>query len=91
MIETRYRRASRVAGRMLDGRYCLMKIAASELIVLNESGSRIWDLLDTPRNLQDLVDSLCAEYHVETETARQQSLEFLSRLTDAGLIVADGE
>lgn len=86
MTEQRFRRADRVAGRMLDGRYCLMKIADSELVVLNETGSCIWEQLKQSRSLQNIVDALVAEFDVTEDVAVREVTAFLQRLRDCGLV-----
>lgn len=89
MTEQRFRRADRVAGRMLDGRYCLMKIADSELIVLNETGSCIWEELKQPRTLQAIVATLMNEFEVTEEVANLETTNFIQHLRDCGLVVVE--
>lgn len=81
-----YRRNGRVAGRVLDGRYCLMHPGTSELTVLNETGTRLWELLAAPAAVADLAGRLAAEFDVTDEAARADVERFVGRLVALDLL-----
>lgn len=89
-VPTRYRRNPRVASRTLDGRACLMHPALSELTVLNESGTLLWDLLATPRTARELSAALLSAYETDPATAAADAREFASRLVALDLLKAEG-
>jgi hypothetical protein len=47
---------------------------------MNEVGSRIWALLETPITLDGLVNQLLSEFEVERTTCEQEALAFLAQL-----------
>ena len=56
------------------------------IYTLNEVGSRIWQLIDAPMTVDDLVETLSHEYEVTPECARGDVVEFLDLLASRGLI-----
>src|SRR3989442_6408548 len=54
--------------------------------VLNELGSRIWNLLDQQIPISQIVDTICAEYEVSPEQASRDIDELLHNLETAALI-----
>ena len=86
---TRYRRNGRVASRTLDGRACLMHPGLSELTVLNESGTLLWDALAVPLTAAELADRLEAAFEVDRATALADAREFAARLAALDLLKAD--
>jgi hypothetical protein len=58
--------------------------------VLNEVGSRIWDLLDERTPISQIVDAICAEYEVSPEQAARDIDELLYNLETAALIHPTG-
>lgn len=53
---------------------------------LAEVGARIWDLLQTPRTLADIVDILVAEYEVNAERAADDLRMLIGQLQSRGLV-----
>jgi hypothetical protein len=56
------------------------------IYTLNEVGSRIWTLLETPISVGRLVDVIEAEYTVPRDEAASDVAEFLDVLRSAGLL-----
>ena len=53
---------------------------------LADVGARIWDLLQTPRTLSDIVEILVAEYEVTAERATEDLRLLLGQLESRGLV-----
>jgi hypothetical protein len=47
---------------------------------LTGSGSRIWELLESPRSVSDLCEALGREFDIEPDAARPEVLAFLDHL-----------
>jgi Coenzyme PQQ synthesis protein D (PqqD) len=61
------------------------------IFTLNEVGSYIWRLIDTPTTVQAIADAVARTFDVaETEAARDV-VEFLDKLAAAGLIQPLGQ
>lgn len=59
---------------------------AAEVLVLNEVGARILELLESAPSLDELVRALAAEFEAEPEVLRADAEAFLSELTEAGVL-----
>ena len=70
----------------MDGETVMMSIANGAYFGIGGIGSRVWDLLETPNDLDTLVAMITAEYDVDDATCRADLVGFLSDLNRAGLI-----
>lgn len=52
----------------------------------NETGSFIWQSLESPRNLAELIQSVEQEYAVSPEQARRDVAQFLNDTLSVGLV-----
>jgi hypothetical protein len=57
---------------------------------LNPVGARIWNLLQQPRTVGDLLTALLDEYEVEAGRCESDLLELLGRMRSEGLIQIRG-
>ena len=56
------------------------------IFTLNEVGSHIWTLIETPTTVQAIVDDVVRVFEVSADRAEHDVIEFLDRLAEAGLI-----
>ena len=70
----------------LDGEKVMMNLDKGEYFMMNEVGSRIWEIISEPINVKGIVDTLRSEYEVDEETCKDTVVEFLGRLNNADLI-----
>lgn len=75
----------------LAGSYVIIPIGENMvdfklMITLNETSAFLWKCLETSQTLDQLTDSLTAEYDVSHEIARNDIEKFLQQLRDKGLI-----
>ena len=61
--------------------------AAGEVKVLNEVGSRLWELVDGQRTIAELAAQICDEYAVIIEQAEADALDFIQRMLERKLLV----
>lgn len=54
---------------------------------LDGVGTRVWELLQTPRTFGEIRRIIGDEYDVESEQCRQDLAKLVSRLSEAGLVV----
>jgi hypothetical protein len=64
----------------VDEDLIMMSAASKYFLSLSGSGCRIWELLETPRTIVWLCQTLVREYVVEAEAARSQVTAFLERM-----------
>jgi Coenzyme PQQ synthesis protein D (PqqD) len=53
---------------------------------LNPVGARIWNLLQQPRSVGELRDTILDEYEVESRQCERDLLELLEKMRSEGLI-----
>ena len=72
-----------VAARIVDGSAVIVLADSGEVMVLNAVGSRIWQLVDGEHTLNDIANSIHAEYTVSLDEARADVETFIQKLIRA--------
>ena len=67
----------------------MMSAEKGNYIGLSEVGARIWDLIDTPQDIDAVCAQLQREYDVTPETCRAEVETFLNELVKHGTIALD--
>lgn len=70
----------------VDDEVVLMSVANDAYIGLDPIASRIWELLETPKSLEELCALLMEEYEVDLETCIRDTLSFLEEMEEKGLM-----
>ena len=70
----------------LDGEKVMMNLDKGKYFMMNEVGSRIWEIISEPINVKEIISTLRNEYEVDEETCKDTVIEFLGRLDNADLI-----
>jgi hypothetical protein len=84
--DTMVLRAAGVPATDIDGRLVMMSLENGEYYALNLVGSRIWELIEKPRTIGDLVDALQAEYEVERAQCQRSISLFLEEMIEKGIV-----
>ena len=53
---------------------------------LNEVGTRVWQLLEQPRRVEQIVDAIVSEFEVERDRCATDITELLQSLAERGLV-----
>lgn len=85
-----YKRSENVASRVLDGEAVLVTPSDGGVKVLNGCGSRIWELIDGTRSIEQIVEVIVSEYDVKRETAAEDIDSFIEELKKRTLIELNG-
>ncbi len=56
------------------------------LVVLNETGRCIWNLLDGTHSVEDIAGALTERFEVDGDHARCDAVEFINQLNSMGLL-----
>lgn len=75
----------------LSGEVVILAMKEGVYFGAEAAGARIWDLLQTPRRLRDVVETLTREYAVPAEQCAADLLAFVGELADQGLVMRDAE
>ncbi len=70
----------------IDDEIIILSIEADAYFGLNDVGSRVWELLDEPATLDELVQRFMAEYDVDAETCRNDVEAFLDDMLSRKLV-----
>ena len=72
--------------RVLDRESVLLNLETEQYFGLDETGTRMWQLLTDSPSIDAAYQELLAEFDVEPELLRSNLMELLSRLVDSGLL-----
>ena len=79
-------KASTTASRLIAGEAVILSLDTKVLRGLNAVGSRVWDLIDGRRSVEDIVGVIVAEFDVTQPQAAADVGAFLRELVDKGLV-----
>lgn len=72
----------------MDGDTVMMSIDRGEYYGIGGVGSRVWELLDRPVSIADIVRTVCAEFDVDEARCRDDMTAFIDELRSHQLISA---
>lgn len=70
----------------MDGEKVMLSIHNGKYYNLGEIGGEIWELIEKPISIQEVITTLLSQYDVTQEQCEEQVLSFLSLLKTEGLI-----
>jgi hypothetical protein len=82
------RQNSDVIAKRLDQTSVLVHIPTNRIFELNETGSRVWEMIGESLNADQIVRRLTDEFEVEEAQAAKEVTELLTRLRDEGLLLS---
>jgi hypothetical protein len=80
-----------VVFRELDGEAVLLNLASGMYFGLDETGTRIWQLIDQHGELAAVLIALCEEFDAPRDAIEHDLLSLASELSEKGLLVAGAE
>jgi len=90
-VEQVYVRSPAVVSRRIAGETLIVPVRAkvgdlASIYSLNGTGSLIWQTLESPKRLAELIDAVQREYAIEREQAERDVKQFLNDTVAVGLI-----
>lgn len=73
----------------VDREIVFLNQSTDSYVALDEVGRRIWDLLERPRRLGDLIEQLCHEFDGPRDEIRSDVVGFLTELGREGIVRVD--
>lgn len=70
----------------IDNEKVMMSIEKGQYFGLEPTGSRIWEMIETPAKVSVIIDTLMGQFDVDRETCERDLLAFLGELDEAGII-----
>lgn len=77
-----------VMSRLVDGEMVLVHPAQGKIRVLNRVGTRLWELADGRRSVDEMASAIAAEYGVGLDRARSDALAFCADLVGRGVLTS---
>lgn len=71
----------------LDEATIIMSIEEGKYFNLNRVASRVWEMIEEPKTLEQIADQLLSEYEISPEDCIRDVSELISELKDLGLVV----
>ena len=87
-IDTTIQRNNEILTSDLDGEKVMMSIKFSEYYGLGKTGSFIWDNIEKPIKISDLIKLITQKFNVEKEQCFDDIFPFLNDLIEKELIIA---
>ena len=70
----------------LNGDKVMMDLEKGRYFSLNSVGSRIWELIEEPIEINKVVDTLLTEYEIDQNTCEESVLDFVKGLNESEII-----
>jgi len=84
------RKHPHAASRVYEGEAFIVLPESGQYKILNAVGSRVWELIDGTRTVDEIAGLIADEYEVTLESARSDVVEFLGDLKENGMLAGDG-
>jgi hypothetical protein len=80
-------RSSNTVSVVMGENLVAMDIKAGLYFTLVGTGPRIWELLEQPSRPDAIVEAILAEFEVDEATGREETLAYIRKLMEAGLVL----
>ena len=67
----------------------VLELQASKYFGMNDVGTAVWDFLQQPREVSNVIEHIVNNYDVSADQAEVEILGFLQNLVDKGLVVVN--
>lgn len=85
-LQGRFIRSADLVTTEMDGDLVALSLSRGSYFGMSGIGPRLWELLEEPRDLDELVTLVCAEFAVDPVTARADIVSFLVELHENRLL-----
>ena len=84
-LESKVKRSSEPLQAGLDDEVVMMSVEKGSYYGLDPVGARIWELLESPKKVSEVVDELLKAYDVEQGVCERETIAFLESLIEEDL------
>ena len=88
--ESRVSQIEDIVASDIDDEKVMMSVEKGQYYGLDPIGSRVWELIEKPIKVSDLIDALLLKYDVDRETCERDVLAFLEDLYEDGILQVEG-
>lgn len=79
-------KAPTTAWRIIEGEAVILSLETKVLRGLNPVGSRVWELIDGRRSVEEITHVIVEEFEVSLQEVTRDVREFVQALLDKGLV-----
>ncbi len=80
------KRSDKAIWRVIDGEVVVLLPDEDMLYALKGCGSRVWELIEGETAISEIVRTICTEYEVEPQKAREEITEFVNKVAAMKLV-----
>lgn len=84
--KVRYSRSESAVSVNIEGEEIILESRSGNYLALNPVAADVWDLLRTPKLINELIEAIIAIYEVEEPQCSQDIERLLSAMSDAGIV-----
>ena len=81
-----FRRRADVMFTSVDGEVLALDVARGQCYGMNEVASRVWELLEQPRTIEDLCDKLVPDYDIAAGQCASEIATLIEQFQADGLV-----
>jgi hypothetical protein len=85
-LESRVSQIEDIVASDIDDEKVMMSVEKGQYYGLEPVGSRVWELIEKPIKVSELINALLGKYDVDRETCEKDVLAFLEELHEAGIL-----
>ena len=85
-LDSRVSRNEAIVFTDLDDTIVMMDVDEGQYYELDPVGAHIWNLLETSRSVADLCEVLAAEFDIDPDTCRHDTLQFLGEASTMRIV-----
>ena len=89
LLDKRLVKHPRTASRVIDGEALIVIPEENTVKVLNDVGSRIWELADGSRTVGEIAEVIYNEYEVDKDQAKSDVTEFVEELVNSEMMTLE--
>ena len=79
-------RRDEIIWRIVDNEALLLDTDSGNYFCLSESGTKIWNLLEENKSVDEIARIFANEYQIDVETAKSDILQFIEQLQENKII-----
>ena len=80
-------KSDRSVSRIIDGEAVVVEPKDAMINIINETGTRIWELADGKRTVREIAGLIAEDFDVSRDRALADTAEFLLDLKEKGLVI----
>jgi len=81
-----YQRKKEMLSSRMDNETVMMHPESGKYFSLNPVATRIWEMLETPKTIEDLVKVLLDEFEAQPEVCKKETTEFIRILLEKEML-----